>query len=200
VDLETGDARMVLPGIVDREAFSRDANTVYTWGGGKQPNAIVSHDLRTGEERVLHSRPVASEIQNPNLSLSPDGTMLALQLRNVPPGYDSLAVMPATGGEPRTILQIRRPEWFGANSFAWSPDMRYIFAARNLTNHSEIWRVPVNGGPAQPTGLSMAGDIRQLHLNPNGRQFVFTNARGAGEVWVLENFLPPVPPARPARR
>jgi Tol biopolymer transport system component len=170
------------------------------WRGGSQPHAIVSHDLLTGEEKVLYTRPVGFEIQNPNLSLSPDGNMLALQLQNVPQDYNSLAVMPVTGGEPRTILQIRRPERFGANSFAWSPDMRSIFAARNLNNHSEIWRVPVDGGPPQSTGLSMPGVIRQLHLSPNGRQFVFANSRGAGEVWALENFLPPVPPAGPARR
>ena len=140
VNLETGKSTIVLPGIVDREAFSRDARTIYMWGGPDQPKRIVSRTLLTGEEKPLYTRQVEFEIQNPNLSLSPDGKILALQLQNVPLGYNSLALMPATGGEPKTILAIRQPERFGANSFAWSPDMRYIFAARLLNNHSEIWR------------------------------------------------------------
>jgi Tol biopolymer transport system component len=198
IDLNTGDTRMVLPYTGNPIAFSPDGNTVYL--DGKQPRAIFSHDLLTREEKLLYTQQAESELDSPNLSISPDGRMLALQLTDVPRGYRSLAVMPVTGGEPHTILQIRKPELFGYDTFAWSPDMRYIFAARNPNGRAGIWRVPVDGSPPQSTGISTPGATRLLHLSPNGRQFVFVNARGSDEVWVLENFLPPVPPARPARR
>ncbi|MDP8980618.1 MAG: serine/threonine-protein kinase [Acidobacteriota bacterium] len=200
VDLKTGAVRVILPGIVDREAFSRDSRTIYTWGGPALAKHIVSTSLRTGKQKSLYTREAVFEIQNPNLSLSPNGKMLALQLQGVPRGHNSLAIMPVTGGEPRIILTIPQPERFGANSFTWSKDLRYIFATRLLKNHSEIWRVPVDDGPQPSALLSMAGEIRQLHLNPNGHQFIFTSAQGAVEIWALENFLSQGVPVQEARR
>jgi WD40 repeat protein len=146
---------------------------------------------------------------NLRLRLSPDGKMLAMQVWGVPPGFNSLAVMPVAGGEPRVILQVRTPEMFGVGAIAWSPDMRYLYAARcsglfafglGYNDHSEILRVPLDGGPAVTVGPPIEGIVRHLSLSPDGQRVLYQSHRTTGEVWALENFLPSTPPATPARR
>src|SRR5207244_745691 len=124
-----------------------------------------------------------------------------MQLWKFPAGFNSLAVMPVAGGEPRVLMQVHEPQMLGAGAIDWSPDGRYVYAAwtsglfqhgLGYNNRSEIWRVRADSGAAENIGLSVEGTIRHLHLSPNGRQFVFQTNRTTGETWVLENFLPPV--------
>ncbi len=198
LDLQTGKAQIVAR-LIDRPAFSADARTLYYYVFGPT-HALVAHNLDTGEVKSLYSRPDVGEIQNPNTDLSPDGKMLAFLLQNVPNGYNSLVVMPATGGEPRTLLSIQRPERFGPNSAIWTPDMRYILVSRTLNKRSTVWRVPLDGGPPQDTGLSMPGLIGCLRLHPDGRRVAFFNGESHPEIWALENILPKAGTSRLARR
>ncbi len=194
VDLQTGQAQMTVPWLIDRPAFSADAGTLYYYAN----HSLVEHKVATGEVKPLYTRAEVYEIQNPNFDLSPDGKMLAFLLQNVPRGYNSLVVMPVTGGEPRTLLSIQRPERFGPNTVIWTPDMQYILASRTLNNRSTVWRVPLDGGPPQETGLSMPGLIGWLRLHPDGRRVAFLNGESHPQIWALENILPS--PSRLARR
>jgi serine/threonine protein kinase/WD40 repeat protein len=208
IDTENGAVRKILGGLMENVGVSLDGNTLYMQGG-PQSRSIVSRNLSTGVERVLCTRSHRSDLQDLRLRLSPDGQMLAMQLWDVPPGFNSLAVMPVSGGEPRVLLQIRRPDMFGAGAIAWSPDARYVYAARQsglmnfglgFNDHSEILRLPVAGGPAISVGRPVQGIIRHLGVSPDGRQILYQTHRTTGEIWALENFLPPAPPASLARR
>lgn len=204
IDAESGGARKILEGRMDDVSLSLDGNTLYAQGG-PQSRSIVSRNLSTGEERILATRPSRRDFANLRLRLSPDGKMLAMQMYEVATGFNSLAVMPVTGGEPRVLLQVRTPQRFGVGAIAWSPDMRYVYAARcsglfAFNDHSEILRVPVDGGPAVTVGPPIEGIVRHLSLSRDGRQVLYQSHRTTGEIWALENFLPPAPPATPARR
>jgi Tol biopolymer transport system component len=196
VDLQTGQAQMVVPWLIDRPAFSADARTLYHWAN----HSLVEHKVTTGEVKPLYTRAELYEIQNPNVDLSPNGKMLAFMLQDVPKGYNSLVVMPVTGGEPRTLLSIRRPERFGPNTLIWTPDMQYVLVSRTLNNRSMVWRVPLDGGPPQETGLSMPGLIGWLRLHPDGRRVAFLNSEAHPQIWALENFLASPGTSRLARR
>jgi len=204
IDIDTGNARKILEGRMENAALSPDGNTLYIQGGA-QFRSIVARNVSTGKEKVLCTRSQRSDLLNLRLSLSPDGQMLAMQLWGAPPGFQSLAVMPATGGEPRVLQQMHEPRMLGAGAIDWSPDGRYVYAAwtsgrfqhgLGYDDESEIWRVPLDGGAAENTGLSVGGTIRHMHLSPDGRQIVFQTSRSVGETWVLENFLPSAPTSK----
>jgi serine/threonine protein kinase/Tol biopolymer transport system component len=204
VDLENGESHEILKGRMDDVALSPDGETVYMQGG-PEARSIVARNLSTGEQRILSTFPRRSDALNLRLTLSPDRRMLALQLWDFPAGSNSVAVMPASGGDPRILLQVRRPEMFAVGAIDWSPDSRYLYAGRTsglfvmglgFDDRSEIVKIPVDGGGAETIGLSVDGVLRHLHVSPDGRRVVFQTHRSTGEIWVLENFLPaPRPPS-----
>jgi serine/threonine protein kinase/Tol biopolymer transport system component len=198
IDIETGATRKILEGKMENAALSPDGNTLYIQGG-PQSRSIVARNLSTGQEKILYTRDRRSDLINARLSLSPDGQVLAMQLWDVPPGSNSLAVLPVDGGEPHVLMQVREPQMLGAGAMDWSPDGRYLYAAwcsglfqhgLGYNDHSEIWRLRPDSGAVENIGLSVEGTVRHLHLSPDGRQVMFQTHRSTGETWVLENFLP----------
>lgn len=199
IDTQNGEARKMVDGNVKDAALSPDGNTLYKQGG-PESRSIVSRNLSSGEERVLYTRPRPQDLLNLRLSLSPDGRMLAMQLWDVPAGFESLAVMPVSGGEARVLLQIHQPGMFGAGAITWSADSRYVYAAPSsglfnfglgYNDQSEILRVPLDGGPTVAAGAAIEGTVRHLTLSRDGRQALYQTHRSTGETWSLENFLPP---------
>ena len=76
----------------------------------------------------------------------------------------------------------------------FSPDGRYlIFRREGREGTSGIWRIPAEGGEHQRLELGMRG-VRDLRVHPDGRRVAFTASprKGKTEVWVMENFLPPL--------
>jgi len=114
---------------------------------------------------------------------SPDGQMIAFYL-SLPTGH-SLQVIPATGGEAKTVTQFDRPGggvglMNGRFGFAaWSPDGRALIVAKQR----QISSISVSDGQSQP--LVNAADIgteRMDHLrwSPDGKTLAF-RARKVGE-------------------
>ena len=68
------------------------------------------------------------------------------------------------------------------SSIAWSRDGRVLLFARR----DELWRVAVAGGAAQKVA-SVAPNLHELRLHPDGRRIAFTAGVHHGEVWVMEN-------------
>jgi Tol biopolymer transport system component len=140
-------------------------------------------ELKTGEDFTFYA----------DVSVSPDGKQLAYEvsLGNGPASY--IAVMPAAGGPARELF---RSPWEGVsrfNALVWTPDQKYLMFPKDGGAANVLWRVPVAGGPAEQTGLSMPG-LWDVQLYPDGRRIFFTaNESGPNEVWALENFLPKAP-------
>jgi hypothetical protein len=74
----------------------------------------------------------------------------------------------------------------------WTQDGRYIIARAVGTESSEIWRVPAQGGTPLKLDLSVP-KMLFFALHPDNRRFAFSVDEGSkSELWVMENFLPPL--------
>lgn len=153
---------------------------------------VLVRDLETGEEKELYRTP---PFDNSTIALSPDGLSLALLMR-ADEQMRALMVISSTGGEQREVHRFEQGgRWI--LDIDWSPDGRYIYFPKGPDPDlkEELWRVPSVGGTAQNLGLIMLG-FQHLIVHPDGRRITFASrpSREAlqDEVWVMENFLPPL--------
>ncbi|MCX6575028.1 MAG: protein kinase, partial [Candidatus Aminicenantes bacterium] len=115
---------------------------------------------------------------------SPDGRFIAY-ISGV-----SLRVIPAEGGEPRTLVESKDPALLPVPSFpAWSKDGRTIYyIAYDAEQHASFWSVPVSGG--KPKLLVRFDDpTRQSsreEFATDGERFYFTLAKYESDIWVAD--------------
>jgi Tol biopolymer transport system component len=203
IDVQTGQVISLMPlpalGGWPRFGFSRDGNIIYYLRpdpSDANRSQLVAHDLRSDQETVV--------TENPGLYMarvSPDGQQLLIG-KNIENGKSQvLLIMPASGGEARELVKIdsekEAPFW---GSASWTPDGRYIVFLKGIKGEAQIpykdkqwqlWRVPAEGGEAQPLGLKITGQLTgSLQLHPDGRHVVIGDVKVNLEVWVMENFLP----------
>jgi len=118
--------------------------------------------------------------------LSPDGREVVFQVDG------AVKTVSLNGGEPRELFRGLAQNY----RLGWTRDGRYIIAqALNGpldTASGEIWRVPVQGGTPLKLDLSVP-KMESFALHPDNRRFAFSVDEGSkSELWVLENFLPPL--------
>ena len=192
INSSTGDANLF------RSSKDLEADTEGVWSSDGKTHfnrfsdfrrGIFSLNVETGERRILYVPPPELDVATENLALSPDGRTLAFHARNDAAKSASLMLVPANGGEPRTLLTIHRPEAFIFGSFTWTPDSRQILAVRTRDNRvSEIWRVPADG--STPSKIDFpAMRIACLRLSPDGKTIAFMRPQWRSEMWMIQNFL-----------
>ncbi|HLE68393.1 MAG TPA: LpqB family beta-propeller domain-containing protein, partial [Vicinamibacteria bacterium] len=152
-------------------------------------HSIVALDLESGRASELYRVTLSSNIQH--LDLSPNDREIAF-VSGEGDGRAILAVSPVAG-EPRTILPL--PAGTRITTLAWSRDGRYIYFGRIgpevPDGKAELWRVTARGGSPEALGVSMQG-LRGLRFHPDGQRIALAAGEYSEEVWVLENFLPPL--------
>jgi Tol biopolymer transport system component len=142
---------------------------------------VVKRDLISGMDTEL--------VRRTNLGamvLSPDGRYIATTSLNRLTKSASILAIPTSSGEPHELMH-------GDQSIRvqmWEPDSQTVFIRKG----SELWRAPLDGG--QPSRLDVTLDpaIGPFRVHPDGRRIVMEmhGPVKPDEVWVLENFLPPV--------
>jgi dipeptidyl aminopeptidase/acylaminoacyl peptidase len=73
----------------------------------------------------------------------------------------------------------RRQLTFGDRSStapSFSPDGRLVYFRSARTGNSNIWRIPIDGGEAQPV-TNWKGDIGEYAVSPDGKWLAFTGAQ-----------------------
>jgi hypothetical protein len=91
------------------------------------------------------------------------------------------------GGEPRELFRGLAQLYYGLR---WTRDGRYIIVRAGGT----IWRVPAQGGT--PLKLDLP-KLAFFTLHPDNSRFAFSvNEESKSELWVMENFLPPLKVAK----
>ena len=205
VDLQTGDYRLVLssPGpVIGHAELSPDGKTLFFFSLGepKLRGGVISRDLESGKEQELAKVPYLAGSGWARLASSPDGKQLAFRSPIDERQWTALWLLPATGGELRELARFPQSETEDFRELAWTPDGRNVLIARRTGKDEmpELWRIPIAGGEPQRTGLSVEG-IGIVAPHPDGRRIAFdTGNRGGSpnELWVLENFLPPLKSAR----
>jgi Tol biopolymer transport system component len=162
---------------------------------GPPVTGIYRRTVDTGEEKELHS----FKGNLCSLALSPDGRQLAfsvaepkndMQIR----GGDltSLRILTLASGEEREVVRFAQHDVMRA--LAWSADGRYLLFGNTTpeTKTSELWSVSAQGSEPHKIGISFPG-IQSLSVHPDGKRVAFTaRSPEVDEIWVLENFLPPL--------
>jgi len=133
---------------------------------------------------------LAHESTGPGLdpwALSPDGKYVAFATEDST--LHRLMVVPTAGGEPRELHRYEaEASW--VMSIAWSRDGKNLLYS--VRGDPQLWRIGVDGGRPEKTGLSGEGTPWHLSVHPDGRRIAFDSGTFGAEVWVMENFLPAV--------
>jgi Tol biopolymer transport system component len=182
INVETGDIVASLKRAFWAE-WARDGKTVFYLHNNPDKAPLLVRDLKTGQDKELSRDPMGS------ISVSPDGQWLAFSSRDSEGKTSMLNIMPASGGKPRELLRLKKPEDFF--SITWTPDGRQLFFVRRFIPErgSELWRIAVEGGEPQNLGLAM-NVLSQISIHPDGRRIAYNYGTSKSEVWVMENFLP----------
>jgi Tol biopolymer transport system component len=185
IDTETGEITKLADG---RWAprLSPDGKTLVYMGKG----GITKRNLDTGEESV--GVKVGTEVLNSYDDLSPDCQEAAFQKNG------TVYTVSLNGGEPRKLFSGLTHYYM----LRWTRDGRYIIAqaidekSGEFLQISEIWRIPAQGGTPLKLDLSVS-KMEFFTLHPDNRHFAFSVNEGSkSELWVLENFLPPLKVAK----
>lgn len=206
VDIESGAAQLVLKtnsfGIVNRRPqVSPDGRSVVyvdNVAPGMPARRLVRRDLASGDETVL-SRVEGNDSGFTSFAISPDGVDVAYLRADGQPNASILEVMRLAGGQSRELFRDRGLGRSRYSGLAWTRDKRYVLVTRtpdsSPTAASALWKVPVAGGAAEMTGISLPGLIQLPSLDATGERVMFTGeGGGAGPaIWVVENFLPRPP-------
>jgi Tol biopolymer transport system component len=185
LSLAGGEVTLVAQGISDRPVWSPDGRTIY-YGGP----AIFAREAGTRATATLYRGPDPGTTRNPGVAVSPDGKQLLIQLENDPRGWNRLALLPASGGEPRTLITFK--DLLGGMSLNWTPDGQRILYSLHSGNHAEIWITDLrSGGKPQRIGIGATGRLPIARLSPDGKRLAYMVNRVGDEVWVMEHFLEP---------
>jgi Tol biopolymer transport system component len=122
---------------------------------------------------------------------SPDGTSIAV--------VDGSSLIVGRIGETgREVLSLKSPELFHPfpGSLAWTADGQYVLFGKVVGRERQVWRIPAQGGRAEPIGLSVRDQaLYFLRASGDGRNLAFVTGDcdlRPREVWALENLLVPV--------
>jgi Tol biopolymer transport system component len=177
------------PGFRRRPTWSPDGRRLYyAYTPANGDSVVLEHDLGAGTEReVQGSRRLL------DASISPDGRYLLGFTRNRDAGTSELRLVDVASGDVRVVYSVKLPEvltWV-----RWTPDGRHALLKHVADSASRPLNaallVPIDGGA--PTRLDLPGvTFGYMSLNPDGSRIAYQAGKEEREVWVLENFLPPV--------
>jgi Tol biopolymer transport system component len=146
---------------------------------------IISRNLRTGDEKQLHSGGAQT------FSISADGRLAMMQGGRT----KVLRVMPLSGGESKELFRFEESKP-SSSEVEWSADGEYIYFTRDQSNEDKaqvaLWRIAADGGEPQEVNLRMY-NFQVLAAHPNGRSLAFSSLgfnMKKPAIWVMENFLP----------
>jgi Tol biopolymer transport system component len=181
IGVSTGDFEPIVYGPIVQYAVDPTGRRLFYMRGA----GVVVRDLQSGQEAEVHR--VASGT-GAGLSLSPDGESLALKLnRSQDGGRPSVQILPAAGGEPRTLVTLPDVDPSTWRELTWSPDGRFVLFTKS---HGELWQIPAAGGTPEKLAANLLF-INSISIHPDGRRIAVSQGSAKYEIWVMENIAPP---------
>jgi len=189
IDVQTGQATMILQdtadvsrnkpvGLPDGKHMLSVVNTAEGRAGGYA--VALVRNLETGEEREV------ARVSG-GLAVSPDGRQLAFGAVDPAAKERVVKIASLAGGEPRELFRAKGT----ATPIQWTADGRHLVVGESDHDNAVLWLVPVDDGkPLQK--FTLGNGVLDPSLHADGRQVAFCmRSEAGGELWVMENFLPP---------
>ncbi|MBE3124037.1 MAG: PD40 domain-containing protein [Acidobacteria bacterium] len=150
---------------------------------------IRRKDLATAEEKEV------CRGHHIDMKISPDGTRFVYVRTDGPTKSHVLGILDIQSGKELELWRVPEADSPRISTPTWVPDGKHVLVARDLKQGSDLWRFPAAGGPGEKLHFfpeSTWGFV----MHPSGKRMAFTQSRTNFEVWVLENFLPPLKVAK----
>jgi hypothetical protein len=145
----------------------------------------IERDLETGKETILVAEKHGT-FRSQAARSSADWDWLVWRAIDGANGEIRLMSRRASGGEPITLVKMKRPAELPTHIL--TPDSKYALFAQGEKGDLEVWRVPIAGGQAVPTGMK-ANSIQSISVHPDGRQVAIGSFGDSQDsVWVMENW------------
>jgi Tol biopolymer transport system component len=196
IDSESGDVRQLasMPTasqeVYPCQNWSPDGKAIFYKVRPERAVYIIRRkDLATGEETDVHRG-----IHTRDMKLSPDGTRFVYFWNAGPRKSHVLSVLDIQSGKELELWRVPEADTPELATPAWAPDGKHVLVARDLKQGTELWRFPAAGGPGEKLH-SFPEQTRAFVVHPSGKRMAFMQNRSDYELWVLENFLPPLKPA-----
>ena len=122
-----------------------------------------------------------------NPAVSPDGKLIACHYREHADAPYKIALIPFEGGEPVRLLDFSQ-RFVGNPGLRWTPDGRAILYAETQGGVSNIWSLPVEGGPPKQITDFKADEIFRFDYSRDGRQLVASRGQITNDVVLISNF------------
>jgi Tol biopolymer transport system component len=200
IDIQTGKQALLARGgadsLIKNFAVSPDARSVYyahfQWAKKLVP--IIRYDLKTGQENEVYRKAAPPDIGS--LAFSPDGKYLSFSTADDLVKLDHvIRIMPASGGETRDLLGGKLESF---SNHVWTSDGKTILFVKRTggakEEKRELWQIPSEGG--EPRKIDIKMELNDIRLHPDGRRIAFTAGKTTTEIWVMENFMAVLKPAR----
>ncbi len=140
-DLDGGHPRQLLSGRLGYPTCTPDGK----WIALNAPDVSNRPSLSKISSETGERIPILLRRAFPS-AVSPDGREVAMVIEDSEPEPSrNLAVMPLAGGEPKIVA---RNIEFGPSTLRWTPDGKAVTYSLLHQGVANIWRRPVNGGPA----------------------------------------------------
>jgi Tol biopolymer transport system component len=180
------------------------------WANGMRRAATLSPDGHTlfyndsdasGEEMRIYRRDLdggaAQELcRLPGrtvgfLSVSRAGGRLLFANRRVESAADgekkqsyTIMTLATTGGEPQVLYRTSDPNI--TDGPKWSADGRWVLFSRATIDG---YSIPAEGGEPQALGIGPMHYLYPNSAHPDGKQILWTDEDGGGQLWVLKNLF-----------
>jgi Tol biopolymer transport system component len=156
---------------------SRNVHLMHVRGPGAAPRIVATYAMNEGPR---------------SMSVSPDGRSVAI-LKAVPASKaTALLLLPTAGGEPRTVLQMPRPDALELNqgTVPWTPDGRSVIVMMRRQGRRQLAAVSVDSGEIRVLPfIPREGGRRHFALHPDGRQLVYADEPARDHLKVMPNIF-----------
>jgi DNA-binding winged helix-turn-helix (wHTH) protein/Tol biopolymer transport system component len=181
-ELDGSNAAAIAGGEMLSPVCSPDEKFVYYVNFARQPKGIQRISIEDGSTASVAK--VLGDTLFGNLTISPDGTLLAYPYQQYSPPLVALAVLSSKGGPP--IKQFRMPGFLG--HVRWAPKgdaLQYLQTQDGATN---LWEQRLEGGgPRQLTHFSV-GQIFDFDWSHDQKQLLMTRGQVTRDVVLIEQF------------
>jgi serine/threonine protein kinase len=122
-------------------------------------------------------------------ALSPDRQKIAIFDRLWWMQPPSLALLDAETGVPLSKLALPSDGHPGGARLRWTPDGTGVLFLLEQNGATNIWRQPVNGGPARQVTHFHSGLVKEFSFSPDGTKLSFSQGSDNTDIVQLRDFV-----------